>query len=171
MVGAYPDLTSTTPLQNNIKLGDVDIGAAKEDVMLNKTPGGGTNIVRGRVLSRNNAVTPSVFRVAADADAGPYYVSAPGQDVDYTNPTISAQDADVKVHAWIKARVVLQASGAIQPGAAVTNADNGKVKIATASDPVLGVYLYKQGTSGSNITNQAAANDDLVWIDFDGRAI
>lgn len=169
--GAYPDLTTVTPTANNVKLGDVDIGGAKEDVELNKATGVGTNIVRGRVLSKNTAVTPNVFRVASDADAGPYYVSATPNDFDYNNPTISAQDADPRVHVWLKARVVLEASAAIQPGSAITNADLGKVRAAAGADPVIGVMLYKQGASGANVTAQGAAASDLIWCDFDGRAI
>jgi hypothetical protein len=171
MVGAYPDLTTTTPTANTILLGDVDIGAAKEDLFLNKATGGGTSIARGKVLSKNTAVTPNVFRVASDADAGPYYVSATPADFDYANPTISAQEGDDRVHAWLKARVVLQISGNIQPGSAITNADNGKVKLATASDPILGTFIGLKGTFGANVVAQGATNDQLGWCDFDGRAI
>ena len=171
ITAAYPDLTTATPLVNTILLGDVDIGFEKLDVFLNKATGTGKSILRGKVLAKDNTVTPNIFRLALDADTGPVYVSATPQDFDYVNPTISAQEADPTVHAWSKCRVVLEADDAIQPGGAITMADAGKVKAAGGSDPVIGVYLYKKGSGGANVTKAATVQGDLIWCDFDGRVI
>jgi len=170
-VVANPDLTTTTPTTTTVLLGDVDL-VGLDQIYVNKTKGVGTAIVRGTVMVRDNTVTPNVYKAATAGDLRPIVVSGlPTNTWDYANPLRSASDNDTRIQVIVSGRVVLKAGGAIQPGAKVQCAASNKVILwdGTAGKDV-GVYLGKPGTLGGNVTSGAAADNDLIWVQFNGGA-
>lgn len=170
-VVANPDVSTLTPTTTTVLLGDVDL-VGLEQIYVNKTKGQGTAIVRGVVMVRDNSVTPNVYKAATAADVRPLVVSGlPSNTWDYLNPTRSASDNDTRIQVIVKGKVILKAGGAIQPGAKVQAAASNKVVNwdGTAGKDC-GVYLGKPGTLGGNVTAGAAADDDLIWVEFNGGA-
>lgn len=170
-VVANPDVSTTTPTTTTVLLGDVDL-VGLEQIFVNKTKGQGTALVRGLPLVRDNSVTPNVFKAAVAADIRPIVVTGlPTNTWDYANPTRCCGDNDTRMQVIVKGKVVLKAGGAIQPGAKVQCAASNKVVVwdGTAGKDI-GVYLGKPGTLGGNVTSGAAADDDLIWVEFNGGA-
>lgn len=168
-VVANPDLTTLTPVTTTVLLGDVDL-VGLEQIYVNKTKGVGTGLVRGTVMVKDATVTPNVYKAATAADLRPLVVSGlPTNTWDYLNPTLSASDNDSRIQVIVSGKVVLKAGGSIQPGAKVQAAASNKVVTwdATAGKD-LGVYLGKPGTLGGNVTAGAAADNDLIWVQFNG---
>lgn len=165
----FPNLISTTPTTNTVLLGDVDLNDLVQ-VYVNKTSGVGTKVVRGTVMSRDNTVTPNVYKAGAAGDLRPLVVSGlPTNTWDYANPTLSAADGDKRIQVILSGRVVLTAGGAIQPGSKVQLAASNKVIVwdGTAGKD-LGVYIGKPGALGGNVISGAAADTDLIWVEFNG---
>lgn len=168
---AYPDITTSTPTTNNVLLGDVDLYGL-EQIFVNKTKGGSTAISRGFLLVRDNTVTPNVYKAATAGDLRPILVSGlPVNTSDYANPLLSAGDNDSRMQAIVSGKVILKAGGAIQPGQKVQVAASNKLVLwdGTAGKDV-GIYLGKPGTLSGNVIAGAAADNDLVWIEFNGGA-
>lgn len=166
---AYPDITTSTPTGANVLLGDVDLYGL-EQIFVNKTKGVGTAVSRGFLLSRDNTVTPNVYKAAVAGDLRPILVSGlPVNTVDYANPLLSAGDNDSRMQAIVTGKIILKAGGAIQPGSKVQVAASNKLIVwdGTAGKDV-GVYLGKPGTLSGNVIAGAAADNDLVWIEFNG---
>lgn len=166
---AFPDVTTTTPTTNVVLLGDVDL-VGLEQFYVNKTKGVGTAVSRGFVLVRDNTVTPNVFKAATAGDLRPIVVSGlPTNTWDYANPLLTAGDNDSRMQVIKSGKVVLKAGGAIQPGSKVQVAASNKVIVwdATAGKDI-GVYLGKPGTLGGNVIAGAAADNDLIWVEFNG---
>lgn len=170
-VVANPDLSSTTPVTTTVLLGDVDLNDL-EQIYVNKTKGEGTALVRGIPLSRDNTVTPNVYSAAAAGDLRPIVITGlPSNTWDYLNPTRCASDDDTRMQVIVEGRVVLKAGGAIQPGAKVQVGANNKVIVWDGvAGKDIGVYLGKPGTLGGNVTAGAAADNDLIWVQFNGGA-
>ncbi len=168
---AYPDITSSTPVTNVVLLGDVDLVDLGQ-IFVNKTKGGGTAVSRGTLLVRDNTVTPNVYKAATAGDLRPILVSGlPTNTWDYANPLLTAGDNDSRMQAIVEGKVVLKAGGAIQPGQKVQCAASNKIVLwdGTAGKDI-GIYLGKPGTLGGNVIAGAAADNDLVWVEFNGGA-
>lgn len=166
---AYPDITTSTPITNVVLLGDVDL-VGLEQIYVNKTKGTTTAVSRGTLLVRDNTVTPNVYKAATAGDVRPILVSGlPTNTWDYANPTLTAGDNDSRMQAIVSGKVVLKAGGAIQPGSKVQVAANNKVVVwDTNAGKDIGVYLGKPGTLGGNVIAGAAADNDLIWVEFNG---
>jgi|SRR5215510_1749330 len=166
---AFPDITTSTPVTTVTLLGDVDL-VDLEQTFVNKTSGGGTAISRGWVLVKDNTVTPNVFKAATAGDLRPLVVSGLATNTwDYANPLLSAADGDKRVQVITRGRVVLKAGGAIQPGSKVQPAASNKVVVWDGTvNKDCGVYLGKPGTLGGNVIAGAAADNDLIWVYFNG---
>jgi hypothetical protein len=165
----YADLTTTTPVTNVVLRGDVDVNDL-EMFYVNKETGSGKAINRGYVLALTNTVTPNAYVIATAGDKRPLVVSGPASFTwDWEKPTQSAGDDDPTIQVIKEGRVVLKAGGAIQPGAKVQAAANGEVVNwdGTAGKDC-GVFIGKPGTFGGNVTKGAAAQNDLIWVDFEG---
>lgn len=166
---AYPDISSTTPTTNTVLLGDVDLNDLTQ-IYVNKTSGTDTKVVRGTLLVRDTTVTPNVYGDATAGSLRPIVVSGlPSNTWDYANPTLSAADADKRIQVIVSGRVVLKAGGAIQPGQKVQCTTDNKVILwdGTAGKDV-GVYIGKPGALGGNVIAGAAADNDLIWVEFNG---
>lgn len=168
----FPDLTTLTPTSTITLLGDVDVVDLTQS-FVNKKPGVGTALNRGAILSRDTSVTPNGFKAAAAGDLRPIVVAGlPTNTIDYANPTRSCSDADSRVQVITGGRVVLMAGGAIQPGSKVQAAGSNKVVVWDASaGKDIGVYLGKPGALGGNVTAGAAADNDLIWVQFNGGGV
>jgi hypothetical protein len=168
----YPDLTTTTPTVTVTLVGDVDLVDLTQ-TFVNKKTGVGTAIFRGNILGKDASVTPNGFKVAVAGDLRPVVVGGlPTNTWDYNNPTRTASDADSKVQVITGGRVVLTAGGSIQPGSKVQAAGSNKVVAwdATAGKDI-GMYLGKPGQLGGNVTATAAADNDLIWVQFNGGGV
>lgn len=166
-----PDMSTTTPTSGTVLLGDVDL-VDLEQIYVNKTKGGGTAMLRGIPLSRDNSVTPNVYSTAAAGALRPVVITGlPTNTWDYLHPTQSASDDDIRVQVIVEGKVILKAGGAIQPGAKVQVASSSKVILwdGTAGKDI-GTFLGKPGTLGGNVIAQAAADNDLIWVAFNGGA-
>lgn len=165
----FADLTTTTPVTNTVLRGDVDVNDL-EMFYVNKKTGAGSAINRGYVLSLTNTVTPNAYAVATAGDKRPLVVSGPASFTwDFEKPTQSAGDDDPTIQVIKEGRVILKAAGDIQPGSKVQAAANGEVVTwdGTAGKDC-GVFIGKPGTFGGNVIKGAAANTNLIWVDFDG---
>lgn len=168
----FPDLTTTTPTTTVTLVGDVDVVDLTQ-TFVNKKTGAGTAINRGDILGVDNSITPNGYKVAAAGALRPVVVGGtPTNTWDYLNPTRSCSDADSRVQVITGGRVVLKAGGAIQPGSKVQAAGSNKVVVwdATAGKDI-GVYLGKPGQLGGNVTATAAADNDLIWVQFNGGGV
>lgn len=171
-VVANPDLTTTTPTTTVTLIGDVDVVDLMQ-TYVNKKTGVGTAVNRGAIMSKDTSITPNGFKVAAAGDTRPVVVAGlPTNTWDYANPLRSAADTDSRVQVIIAGRVVLLAGGAIQPGSKVQAAGTNKVVTwdSTAGKDI-GVYLGKPGQLGGNVTATAAADNDMIWVQFNGGGV
>lgn len=168
----FPDLTTTTPTTTVTLLGDVDLQDLTQ-TYVNKKPGAGTAVNRGTIMSRDNTVTPNGYKAAVAGDLRPIVVAGlPGNTWDFANPLRTAADGDSRVQVITGGRVVLMAGGAIQPGNKVQAAGTNKVVVwdSTAGKDI-GVYLGKPGQLGGNVIASAAADTDLIWVQFNGGGV
>lgn len=167
----FPDITTTTPTTTTVLRGDVDLNGL-EQIYVNKEKGQGTALNRGYVLSLDNTVTPNTFATAGAGAVRPLVVTGlPSNTWNWEKPTQTASDDDTRMQVIIKGRVVLKSSGDIQPGAKVQASADGDVTVwdGTAGQDC-GVYLGKPGALGGNVTAGAAADNDLIWVEFNGGA-
>lgn len=114
------------------------------------------SITGGQVLVRDNTVTPNVLKVGSAADVGPFFVA------DFNG----AASGDLTVSAYSTGKVLVQASGAIQPYQNVVADNTGKVKAATneTADKMVGQYIGHMGEGTGTVVPTAAANTDKIWI-------
>ncbi len=133
-------------------LGDVEPGDFRKEPR-NKAA---VTIAGGKVLVRDNTVTPNVLKIATAADVGPFFVA------DFNG----AASGDVTVSAYDKGKVLVEASGAIQPYQNVVADTSGKVKAATneTADKMVGAYVGHMGEGTGTQTPTAAANTDKIWV-------
>jgi hypothetical protein len=113
-------------------------------------------IALGKVAIRTNTVTPNAWIQCASAGAdGPFCVAV-NQTADTTNPAFSA--------AFAPSEVIVEAGGAIQPGAFVKVDANGDVVAHTtgtdAEVKIVGRYITKEGEN----TPVAAADGDAIKV-------
>ena len=113
-------------------------------------------IAIGKVALRTTAVTPNAWIKGASAGAdGPFCVAV-NQTADTTSPVFSA--------AFAPSEVMVEAGGAIQPGAFVKVDGNGDVVAAVvgtdAEVKIVGRYITKEG---ENIP-VAAADGDVIKV-------
>ena|SRR5688500_5474658 len=123
-----------------------------------KTQNKATNasIPIGNVCIRTTAITPNGWKKADGAGAdGPFCVAV-NQTADTTSPVFSA--------AFAPSEVMVEAGGAIQPGAFVkVDADGNVVAHVTGTDTevkIVGRYITKEG---ENIP-VAAADGDIIKV-------
>lgn len=182
---SFVDITTSTIPKTAVKRGDYNI-AETEVALVSKASGVGTAIRRGYACTRNNAVTPNVFAVTTTKSGDSVVIAGlplePTFDkvnvtgaADGNGEDVSASDADIKfIGITDSNKVVGKASGAIQPGQQVMTAAAGCFAAydGTGAQYIKGMYLGKPGgTSDGAYITQAAADGDLIVIDFEGGGI
>ena len=180
---SFLDINTVTPNQTSTKRGDYNM-ALSTVVTVNKEDGESTAIRRGYAVCRNNAITPNVFAVTTQKEAGMIGISAlpfPPHMPSYVNVTnvangtgedISAGDDDIKLQIILKGRVAVMLGGDIQPGEEVMTAADGEFVAYDGSGAqyIKGVYLGLPGSQDGAVVSGAGANGQLGIIDFNGGA-
>lgn len=178
------DISTSTLGKTAIKLGDFNAAAGYSMSVFAKATGAGTAIRRGYACTRINTVTPNVFDETTGATTGAVviaglpFVTGKLANINVTGAAdgngedISAEDADVAFNGITDCdSVCVKLSGAIQPGQQVMTANGGKFAAydGSGADKIKGIYIGKPGSTkdGAYIA-QAAADGDLILIDFEG---